>query len=149
MRKKKQPRRTKLRVPLAPGVAVLLRSQKALRPQKMGDPGDLPSREALSARLESQRLELLRAMARICLARRTIDEHAAEPGHGDVIPFKDEHHAIYRQRVLDALSVAGNSLATAYPILERIAQILNAGEMLKTQAIERSQPPNARRSASS
>jgi hypothetical protein len=113
----------------------------------MGDPGDLPSREALTARLESQRLELLRAMACVHLARRTIEEHGAEPGHGDVLPFRAEQQEVYRQRVLEALHVAGEALARGYPMLERIAEALDAGEMLKARTGESSQPPSATRSA--
>jgi hypothetical protein len=112
-------------------------------------PGDLPSREALTARLESQCLELLRAMTCVHLARRTIEEHGAEPRHGDVLPIRPEQHGVYRQRVLEALSVAGDALATAYPLLESIARALEADEMLKAHTAERSGPPPARRSASS
>ena len=143
-----QLRRKKSRPP-ATRAAVLLGSQKGRRPQGMGGAGDLPSREALTARLESQRLELLRAMACVHVARRTIEEHGAEPRHGDVLPLKAEQHEGYRQRVLEALSVAGDALATAYPMLERIAEALDAEEMLKAHAVGRSQPPPARRSASS
>jgi hypothetical protein len=51
--------------------------------------------------------------------------------------------------VLEALSVAGDALATAYPLLESIARALEADEMLKAHTAERSGPPPARRSASS
>jgi len=43
--------------------------------------------------------------------------------------------------VLEVLGLAGDALATAYPMLERIAQALYAGEMLKEHMAERSQPP--------
>jgi len=141
-----QSRRRKARTP-APGTAVLPRSKKRNRAQPSGEPGELPNRRALIARLESQRSELLRAMACVHLARRTIGEHVAQPLHGDLIRFRSEQHQIYRQRVLDALSVAGDALATAYPMLERIARALDAGEMLKEYAAEHSQPPAARRPA--
>jgi len=141
------PRRTKPGAPPAPGAAVILRSQTGPQPQEPGDPDDLPSRRALSARLESQRLELLRAMACIHLARRTIEEHGAEPGHRDVLPFRAEQHDGYRQRVLEALLVAGDALARSYPMLERIAEALDAEEMLKAHTLESSQPPPAKRSA--
>jgi hypothetical protein len=86
-------------------------------------------------------------MACVHLARRTIEEHVAEPRHGDVLPLRLEQHEIYRQRVLEALSVAGDALATAYPLLERIARALDADEMLKEHPAERAPPPAARRSA--
>lgn len=113
----------------------------------MGEPDDLPSRKALTGRLESQRLELLRAMACIHLARRTIEEHGADPGHRDVLPFRAGQHEAYRQRVLEALLVAGDALARGYPMLERIAEALDAGQMLEALAVESSQPPPATRSA--
>ena len=140
-----QSRRRKPRPP-APGAAVLSRSKKGR--QQSGDPGDLPSRKSLVARLESQRLELLRAMTCVHLARRTIEQHVAEPRHSDVRALRPEQHETYRQRVLEALGVAGDALATAYPMLERIARALDAGEMLKEHMAERSQPtpPPARRS---
>ena len=140
------PRRTKPGAP-APGAAVPLPSQKRPRPQETGDPGDLPSRGALTARLESQRRKLLRAMACVHLARRTIEEHGAEPGHRDVLPFRPEQHEVYRQRVLEALLVAGDALARGYPMLERIVEALDAGQMLKAGTVESSQPPPATRSA--
>lgn len=141
------PRRTKPGTPPAPDAAVLLRSQKGPRPQEMGDPDDLPTRKALTARLESQRRELLRAMACVHLARRTIEEHGAEPGHRDVLPFGAEQHEHYRQRVLEALLVAGDALARGYPMLERIAEALAAAQMLNAQTVGSSQPPPATRSA--
>ena len=72
----------------------------------------------------------------------------AEPRQGDVLPFRTEQHESYRQRVAEALSAAGEALATAYPMLERIARALDADEMLKEYATEHPQPP-ARRSAAS
>jgi len=87
-------------------------------------------------------------MACVHLARRTIEEHIAEPRHGDVLPFRTEPHENYRQRLAEALSVAGDALAQAYPMLERIARALDADEMLKEYAAAHPQPP-ARRSAAS
>jgi hypothetical protein len=86
-------------------------------------------------------------MACVHLARRTIEEHGAEPGHRDVLPFRAEQHEVYRQRVLEALLVAGDALARGYPMLERIAEALDAGKLLKAQAVESSQPPPPTRSA--
>lgn len=94
-------------------------------------PAELPSREALTGRLEAQRVELLRAMSCVNLARRTIEEHVARPPFGDERPVSPEQHELYRQRVLEALSDAGEGLRTAYPLLERIAQALAVEEILK------------------
>ena len=143
----RQFRRKKPRTPAA-GAAILPRSKKRSQAQESEEHGDLPNRRALITRLESQRLELLRAMACVHLARRTIEAHIAEPRQGDVLPFRTEQHESYRQRVAEALSAAGEALATAYPMLERIARALDADEMLKEYATEHPQPP-ARRSAAS
>jgi len=64
-----------------------------------------------------------------------------------VLPFRAEQHEVYRQRVLEALLVAGDALARSYPMLERIAEALDAGQMLKALTVESSQPPPATRSA--
>lgn len=103
---------------------------------------ELPSRAALIARLEAQRTELLCAMSNVNLARRTIEEHAAYPRFAGDLPTTPEQHARYRQRVLEALKDAGEALATAYPMLEKIAAALEVEEMLKEQ------PPAATRVAS-
>jgi hypothetical protein len=84
------------------------------------DPDELPNREALVERLEAQRADLLRAMASVNLAERTISQHVANAPLG-----RD------RQRALEALSDAGEALRTAYPLLERIAQALAVEEILK------------------
>ena len=130
---------------------------KSRRPQPRGAPSagtgrsreassrecaELPSREALIARLEAQRAELLSAMSNVNLARRTIEEHAAYPRFAGDLPTTPEQHARYRQRVLEALKDAAEALATAYPMLEKIAAALEVEEML------RQQPPAATRVAS-
>ena len=48
-------------------------------------------------------------------------------------------HEVYEERVLEALNGAGEALATAYPMLERIAAALDVEEMLKEHAPE---PPH-------
>jgi hypothetical protein len=83
----------------------------------------------LVARLEAQRIELLRAMSCVSLARRTIEEHAAYQPLSD-IPADPKEHEFYRQRVLAALRDARDALGTAYPMLERIAQALDVEEIL-------------------
>ncbi|HET7755769.1 MAG TPA: hypothetical protein VFK87_00805 [Steroidobacteraceae bacterium] len=92
---------------------------------------ELPTRAALSARLEAQRTELLRAMASVNSARRILEEHIAKPPFGGAIPLSPGQHKSYRERVLEALSGAGDALATAYPLLERIAEALDVEEMLQ------------------
>jgi hypothetical protein len=144
--RKRKSRRKKPGTP-APGAAVLSRQEQAHQAEECAVAEDLPNRRALTSRIESQRLELLRAMACVHLARRMIEEHVAEPRHGDVIPLRPEQHENYRQRVLEALSIADDALATAYPMLERIAQALDADEMLKEYEAEHAEPPPARRSA--
>jgi len=94
----------------------------------------LPSRQALSARLEAQRAELLRAMAGVHRARRTIEGHIAYPPYRVGLSVSAEQHADYRQRVLEALGDASEALGTAYPLLERIAAALEVEEMLKEQS---------------
>jgi hypothetical protein len=108
------------------------------RGNRLGGPGrlakaagasnELPDRKALTARLETQRTELLRAMSCVSLARRTIEEHAADDRHHSGID-PDEEDA-YRERVLAALQDARDALAIAYPILERIAEALDVEELL-------------------
>jgi hypothetical protein len=92
-------------------------------------PTQLPNREALIARLEAQRTELLRAMSCVSLARRTIEEHAAYQPQNH-IPVDPKEHEFYRQRVLAALHDARDALGTAYPMLERIAQALDVEKIL-------------------
>ena len=86
---------------------------------------ELPSRAALTARLEAQRAELLRVMECVNRARRTLEEHIV--GHW----FTSERHRFNEQRVLESLDDAQQSLAAAYPMLERIAKALHADEILK------------------
>jgi hypothetical protein len=58
-------------------------------------------------------------------ARRTLEEHIV--GHW----FTSERHRFNEQRVLESLDDAQQSLAAAYPMLERIAEALHADEILK------------------
>jgi hypothetical protein len=121
------------------------------RTNKTGGPGglakasgmsnELPDRKALTARLERQRTELLRAMSCVSLARRTIEEeHAArDPHHLGNDPAGQD---VYRQRVLAALHGARDALGIAYPILERIAEALDVEELLARGA--KRQPPSAK-----
>ena len=106
-------------------------------PARSPDTEDLPSRAALIARLEAQRDELLHAMACVNLARRTIEEHVLTPPPLLSAPSGHQHE-INRHQVLEALGNAHRSLATAYPILERIAEGLNAVEILKEHRPESS-----------
>jgi hypothetical protein len=110
--------------------------------------GALPNRAALVGRLEAQRSELLCAMSCVDLARRTIAEHRAIPKAG-APPVDLEEHKVYRQRVLEVLSSAGEALSTAYPTLEHIVQALAVEEILKAHSP--TQPPahTARRSSAS
>jgi hypothetical protein len=88
----------------------------------------LPSRASLTARLEAQRAELLRVMECVNRARRTLEQHVVRESPGS------ERHHFYEQRVLESLDVAKQALATAYPMLERIAEALHVGEILKEHA---------------
>jgi hypothetical protein len=106
-------------------------------PEAIPESAGLPGRKALVARLEAQRLELIRAMACVNGARRTIEQHVAKPPFGGERPVSPEQHELYRQQVLAALSDAGDALHTAYPMLERVAQALVVEEILKEHA-----PPN-------
>jgi hypothetical protein len=103
-------------------------------------PMQLPNREALIARLETQRSELLRAMSCVSLARRTIEEHAAYQPQRQ-IPVDPEEHAFYRQRVLAALRDARDALGTPYPMLERIAQALDVEKILAHPPAREPSPP--------
>ena len=90
--------------------------------RREGDPIDapnceLPSREALTVRLEAQRAELLRVMERVNRAHNML-----------------EGHIVSEQRVLESLNDAKQSLATAYPMLERIAEALHVDKILKEQS---------------
>ena len=58
-------------------------------------------------------------------ARRTLEEHIAR------YSFTSEQHRLHEQRVLESLDNAKTSLATAYPMLERIAEALHVEEILK------------------
>jgi len=58
-----------------------------------------------------------------------------------VLPLRAEQHEVCRRRVLEASNVAGNALAAAHPMSERIAHALDADEMLKPNTTERSRPP--------
>ncbi|TMQ08998.1 MAG: hypothetical protein E6J91_31710 [Deltaproteobacteria bacterium] len=107
--------------------------EKSREPQ---DPDELPSRKALVARLETQRRDLLRAMACVNRARRTLEEHVAEGPAGPLQRISPKRHEVYEERVLEALNGAGEALATAYPMLERIAAALDVEEMLKEHAPE-------------
>ena len=80
------------------------------------------------ARLEAQRAELLRVMECVNRARRTLEQHVVKESPGS------ERHHFYEQRVLESLDVAKQALATAYPMLERIAEALHVGEILKEHA---------------
>ena len=88
---------------------------------------DLPSRAALTARLEAQRVELLRVMECVNRARRTLEEHIVRHS-------TSEQHRFHEQRVLESLDDAKQALATAYPMLERIAEALHVDEILKEHA---------------
>jgi len=118
--------------------AVPVRPPRRTRPHKhtaqketgpSGTPAsELPSRASLTARLEAQRAELLRVMECVNRARRTLEQHVVKESPGS------ERHHFYEQRVLESLDVAKQALATAYPMLERIAEALHVGEILKEHA---------------
>ncbi|HYL03344.1 MAG TPA: hypothetical protein VEU54_07980 [Steroidobacteraceae bacterium] len=101
---------------------------------------ELPTREALAARLEAQRAELLRAMTCVNSARRTLEEHVAKPPFGGVIALSPSQHKSYREQVLEALTDAGEALATAYPMLERVAEALDVEELLQQHAPSKRPP---------
>lgn len=89
---------------------------------------ELPSRAALIARLEAQRAELLRVMECVNRAQRTLEEHIVKNS------LTSEQHRFYEQRMLESLNDAKQSLATAYPMLERIAEALHVDKILKKRA---------------
>ena len=99
--------------------------------QEARNPDELPSREALVAHLETQRAELLHAMSCLDVARRTIEQHLANPPFGSQLVVSPKDHEFYRGRVLETLNDAGEALRTAYPMLERIAQALAVEEILR------------------
>jgi len=84
---------------------------------------ELPSRAALTSRLELQRAELLRVMECVNRALRTLEKQGVKH------PVTSERR--YEQRVLGSLEDAKQALATAYPMLERIAEALHVDEILK------------------
>lgn len=90
-------------------------------------PAELPSRAALTARLEAQRVELLTAMECVNRARRALEEHVKYSS-------ASEQHRLHEQRVLESLDDAKQSLAAAYPMLERIAEALHVEQILKEHA---------------
>jgi len=61
-------------------------------------------------------------------ARRTLEEHIV--GHW----FTSERHRFNEQRVLESLDDAQQSLAAAYPMLERIAEALHVDKIPKKRA---------------
>lgn len=81
-------------------------------------PCELRSRAALIAHLEAQRAELLRAMECMNRAIRTLERRVVTHGLDD-------------QRVLELLDDAKQALATAYPMLEEIAEALHVDAILK------------------
>ena len=102
------------------------RAQKHTVQKKKGDAttSELPSRAALIARLEVQRAELLRAMECVTRARRTLEQHIT-------YSVTSARHRTNEQRVLESLEDATDALATACPMLERIAEALHVDEILK------------------
>jgi multidrug efflux pump subunit AcrA (membrane-fusion protein) len=85
---------------------------------------ELPTRTALTARLEAQRAELLRVMEFVNRARRTLEEQIARHS----LTFERQ------QQLLDTLDNAKQSLATAYPMLVSIAEALHVDEILNESA---------------
>jgi hypothetical protein len=61
-------------------------------------------------------------------ARRTPEEHIVK------YPFTSERHHFNEQRVLESLDDAKQSLAAAYPMLERIAEAPHIDKILKEHA---------------
>jgi hypothetical protein len=96
-------------------------------------------------------------MSCVNLAKRIIEEHTLTPPVGAALSHKPNPSELYQQRVLDALSDAGEALAAAYPILERIAQGLAVAAILAERTPEESgatgerleEPTAAGRSAAS
>ena len=85
---------------------------------------ELPSRAALTQRLEVQRAELLSAMECVHHAHRILQEHILKH------PVASEQHRSYERRMLESLEDAKQSLAKAYPLLERIVQELHVDKIL-------------------
>lgn len=127
----RQPERKRLAMPTPSANRQTRRARPHKRMvRKETDPGDLrpcelPSRAALIARLEVQRAELLRAMECVNRARRTLEQHMVNHA------VTSERHRFYEQRVLKSLDDAKQALATAYPMLERIAEALHVDEILR------------------
>jgi len=61
-------------------------------------------------------------------AQRTLEEHIVKNS------LTSEHHRFYEQRMLESLNDAKQSLATAYPMLERIAEALHVDKIPKKRA---------------
>jgi hypothetical protein len=61
-------------------------------------------------------------------ARRTLEEHIVKHS------LATDQRRFYERRVLESLDNAKQSLATAYPMLERIAEALQVDEILKEHA---------------
>ena len=99
-------------------------TQRATRPAD-APTGELPSRAALVARLEAQRTELLRVMECVNRARGTIEQQVVKQS------VSSKRERFLEQRVLRSLDDAKEALATAYPMLERIAEALHVDEILK------------------
>ena len=85
---------------------------------------ELPSRAALIARLEAQRVELLCVMECVNRARRTLEDNIVNQA------VASEQHRFYEQCVLESLDDAKQALATAYPMLERISAAIHVDEIL-------------------
>jgi hypothetical protein len=130
-RKRKRRKATPPRQEILQATPVAPTAGPALTSAAPRDPDGLPSREALIGRLEAQRVELLRAMSSVNLAQRTIAQHVAKPPFAGEPLLSPEQHELYRQRVLEALSDAGEALRTAYPMLEGIAEALAVEQILK------------------
>jgi hypothetical protein len=79
---------------------------------------------ALTAHLEAQRTELLRVMEFVNQARRTLEEHIV----------KHSLTSEGQQHLLETLDNAKQSLATAYPMLVRIAEALHVDKILREHA---------------
>ena len=86
---------------------------------------ELPSRDALTARLEVQRAELLHVMDCVNRAHRTLEHEVLRQS------LTSDRHRFYEQRVLESLDKAKQALAMAYPMLERIAEALHVDKILK------------------
>src|SRR5258708_17479131 len=110
------------------------------------DAGEFPSREALTTHLEAQRKTLLRAMACVSRAHRTLEKHLAKlSAAGEALSPGAKRQELYELRALEALGEAGQALATAYPMLQRIADAPDVVEILKEPAPVAVEGPAARR----